>query len=747
MEEKYETKNILLNKKRKPDKIRKTNRKVKSKFLFKKRRKFNENNINTIAFMKGETAGLSFKESRNIVYNNCISFYNLKKINIKDLYFEESRITALKYINKIDSINNKDELIEIIYRSLSYDNVNQLILFRALSRLHSLKYYNECVNLIKEYKYILSKELIIKDNNNLQLVNLDDLNKIDNIFIVTNENQIKKILIRILEILMNISYKSIYKYNKIKSLLEIKYKYENEHLEIIIEKDINNNTTNTFDINEDNNKDKDIDIKKDINEFKTYYKDLKATKTFNNNQPIDYYVNNILYYNVLINTIFKIILEEEYDKDNNILKITFIYKKLKQINLISDFINKIIKQLQLPTSNENINEIFKLFIFLIESKFTETHNTFNNNIYFHNEENKPLTKDFFDKYINAHMKSFKELIENIKIFDNKFVIYDQFNKEIIFEYNKYPESLMNKIQEIKSFDEIYSLKYKTLFFNEFQKENFFDKKEIEYLKIIIKSIINSKFFEELYILYSESNSLPDDIIKDAKIQNYIIENISFYPFDEKELDTQALTLYQNAHIIISGFPFIGPGFYINESIHHILELARKVIQLIHEYMHALKKYLSIVTNSLILFDTINEENVKVEAGYLLEYIMFGWSYKNYNDNNKIYDGNSTLKNKEIDVSTALKILNPNLYNHDINSVKNILYNNFYSKEYISYNNKKNIDDNFKKYLEYLGYNSEEKIVELEKDKSKISVARKTQIKNIISADFKCGNDKTKYEEL
>ncbi len=64
----------------------------------------------------------------------------------------------------------------------------------------------------------------------------------------------------------------------------------------------------------------------------------------------------------------------------------------------------------------------------------------------------------------------------------------------------------------------------------------------------------------------------------------------------------------------------------NNNIHHILELARKLVQLIHEYIHSLKRYLNICTNGIVSSDTINEFGEDEEAGDLFELYLFGWIF-------------------------------------------------------------------------------------------------------------------------
>lgn len=67
-------------------------------------------------------------------------------------------------------------------------------------------------------------------------------------------------------------------------------------------------------------------------------------------------------------------------------------------------------------------------------------------------------------------------------------------------------------------------------------------------------------------------------------------------------------------------------------VFHILELERKLIELMHEYFHAIKRYLSIVTNGLIFSETLDKNDNNEEVGFLFEYFFFGWPHDEYINN-------------------------------------------------------------------------------------------------------------------
>ena len=79
----------------------------------------------------------------------------------------------------------------------------------------------------------------------------------------------------------------------------------------------------------------------------------------------------------------------------------------------------------------------------------------------------------------------------------------------------------------------------------------------------------------------------------------------------------------------------------------------------HEYIHAIKRYLGICTNGLISSETLDENEDKDEAGYFYEYYVFGWHKMKLSNFCESFPekGNNNLKNGFFDIPTALNILN------------------------------------------------------------------------------------------
>ena len=417
--------------------------------------------------------------------------------------------------------------------------------------------------------------------------------------------------------------------------------------------------------------------------------------------------------------------------NNNTFSFNLVDNKLYNLinlkNFISDILIKQIKNNDKFTKELDLS--LKFFLYATDSKFYGVIENIEKNFIIKLNANDSLN----EKNVTDYFKNKKKIFDECIIEKDKFSIKK--NEQILtFEYNKYNKFILDKIFNLVKFDLIEQEKYKTLYLENFQTENFFSKKEIEYLKNLLYHIINSNFFQKLIQLFSDKDLLPNDILRNKSIQDYIINNIIFLPYKEKDIDTQSITFYHNAKILVSGYPY-GKNKYTNNNVYHLLELSRKLLQLIHEFIHSIKRYFNICTNGIISSNTIDKTgNNEEEASYLFELYLFNWRNENYSKFEKLFVDrklNENLKNGFIDMYTALNLLNPDLYNNDINTIRNILYKNIEFNQEI-----KNIE--LKNFLSDMGYNNNEKIEELKKDKSKMYASRYNLNPNIINAQFKCG---------
>ena len=669
---------------------------IKTNFIFEKKAEtLIKKEISPIALFKGNQISFDNFKSRNLV--NSLNNYNLTNFTENEFVFLNSKDEANKIIQTIDNSNHTvNDILEIIYKSISYDNTSSNIISKSLNKLYSLGLREPYIKLIKEFRMVISKDNI-KYNKNYEIQGL---------FIPKNEEELKKYLIDILNILIAL-------YDSNNRLLEkkiIKYEFKDRLLNLKENKDLNNNN---------------------LLNFAKIYEKIKFIKKYYFNQPIEYESNNILYYNKIINLIFDCFLKEQ--KDENGFSFNIINTKLDIILHLKSFIQKVlIKQLEENKQfTKELDLSLKFFIFAIDCKIKFYYDKFEDNFLIKTNDllNKQYVKNYFDKN--------QQIFDKIEINDNNFLI-EKDNEKIIFEYDKYDRSILDKIMKLRRLDLIEKEKYSNLYLESFQNSNFFSTKEINYLKKLLLHIINSDFFHEIIKLFSEKNILPNNILNNQKIQDYIISKILFLPYDENKFDTEAITFHHNAQISVSGYPYSFDE-YDDNNIHHILELARKLIELIHEYIHSLKRYLNICTNGIISSDTLNEFGEDEEAGYLFELYLFGWRNEKYKNFKNLFDrkGNKNLKKGYFDIETSLNLLNPDLYNNDIDTIRNILFknnNDYKSKEFNE--NIKNIE--LLNFLSDMGFKTQNAITELKKNKSKIYASRCNSNSNTINAQIKCG---------
>ena len=698
------------------NKIKKDENNIKENFVFRVRKNYKLKDLSEIAFMKGNDNSLSYSKSRNIINYNNNQIYDISKFSEKEFNIFESKKIASEIISEINNIKNKDELLEKIYKALSYDNTSALILSEALEKLYNLNLKEEYLNLLKEYRMIISEDLIIKNNSSYKI------ESIEGFFIAKNKEEMKNYLISVLKLLIKFVSKLI-------SSKKIKYKISDDILTIINYKEFSDN---------DN-----------LKEFAKIFQKIKFTKKYYFNQPIEYNSNNVLYFFKIINLIFNTILTQEKN-ENNIIQINFNKDKLYQCWHIQGFINKVLIQ-YLSNNTEITKEIdycIKFLVYFFDCDFSSEYNKFENNFII--RHNNKLTREYTENYLEDNSVIIRDysLLNIIKLYKDKFTLENE--EEIIsFYYNKYDTTLLKEVIGLLDLRLVDIKRYTSIDLNQFQSENFFTKIELDYLINLLRDIINSKLFEELFQLYSDENLLSFNVLKDKNIQNYIINNIIFLPYDEIMFETQALTFNHSAQIIISGYPRFSPKKCKNIKIHHILELTIKLIRLLHEYIHAIKRYLGICTNGLIypFTNDDNKDKEEYDSGFMLEFLLFGWKHENYEISqreSKNYN-NDDLIEKFINVETALKILDSDLYNYNINSTRNILYNNINDINCINFN-KKERNEKLNKFLNDMGFNSEEKIKELKKNNSKIAAGRNNFQGNKIYAGFKCGNAPRKFRE-
>ena len=184
--------------------------------------KFNKYIIQEVNILKVENNSLFLLKSSSLIKSRNKISDILNDINEDDLCFNISREKALDIIDSIDNIDDKYEIINLVNKSLAYDNTNQNIIYSAFKRYSELK-ISENITLLKTYRLSLNKSLFIKPGES------DN----GNIFIQLDEKSIKPDLISILNILIKL--RDLDDFSKeYKESLIIKYKIENDQIILLL---------------------------------------------------------------------------------------------------------------------------------------------------------------------------------------------------------------------------------------------------------------------------------------------------------------------------------------------------------------------------------------------------------------------------------------------------------------------------------------------------------------------------------
>ena len=137
-----------------------------------KKNKSAESNKKLIIQNVGKVRNFFAQIDKNI--QNNIS-YNSDKLVGNDLNMEFRRKEAISIISSISHSHNQRQYLEAIEKSLSYDNTNQIILYKVLEYYHIKADEEQYIKLMNNSKYCLTKKIKIKINDEKELpANLDD---------------------------------------------------------------------------------------------------------------------------------------------------------------------------------------------------------------------------------------------------------------------------------------------------------------------------------------------------------------------------------------------------------------------------------------------------------------------------------------------------------------------------------------------------------------------------------------------
>ena len=442
-----------------------------------------------------------------------------------------------------------------------------------------------------------------------------------------------------------------------------------------------------------------------------YFAFINEYQYYSENQTINFENNCTLY---LINLFYRIYNNVTFiSRWGKLNYVNIIEEKMKKLydmrtykNHIFDLLNKNNNQI-----NNEIDDKFDILLFYLESeKLPEDfEDIINKSI----EQNIPL--GFQD--IKSFIKDNKNKNKIFKL-DGDILHLNYKEKNYKFKYINYNKKLLSFLKNEDDPDILEASKW-----NYLAMIKYFDEEDITYLKKLIRKILNSKLFKELYLEYSDVNKYVDYYFNEKNNIDDLLERIKFLPFKENYTGRQGSTTPKHLKIITSSYNISNIESERDFTNYKILEMGRKLIIILHEIMHFLKRILSLITNGLVLESTIESEKDNpdiIEAGRFFEEILFDWEnpFKSNKKRAKSLDhkkNSNTRENKDnpkfLNINKVLKLLDSNTYNKTLDEFKNYFQSdeeNEFSKmendlkDYIKKINF-NIEDYYANKISYKGY--------------------------------------------
>ena len=628
-----------------------------------------------------------------------------EKITGKDLNLIERKTKAIEEIN---SINKQNELL-YIKNSLSYDNTNKYTIYQLLkyywSKNDEVK-YKEAIN---KYKFCITQKFNIFEGTEEILIDLNNFYKIDDSIDEYEEDpdlnieceNIKDLRNSIVSLFNDYYYLSDHIENlmpiideedlliiltvKITSNKSVFYlDYENDSKMEILNKYINDKNHMKF--NEIKSK-----LLKTIEDFLFKYLYIKDFEYFKKNQPVSYKNNLTLYYNYIMYSLYELTVEPDiFGKKIIIKKLRLLkYNSLKAFhNIIFDtfFDNKI-------PFNETMNQLLQYLLFLLSTDgFKRFYDLIN---YVHLKE--PIDDDSVHKLVNKLNSQYKSIKAEV---ENKKIVFNESNPPKRIEINyKYYSSQIVEHPDFK-----FNYLWENICFNNFQNMNFFLENDIQYLKFLIKYILSSPLYKSIFQKFSNVSSVADYYFLDEKNIDDYISRIIFLPYKVSEVGKYAITDRDLLSILVSGFPEQAITSLNDYRIYRIIELAlRSVVLADHEPSHYIKAAYSIITERKISRFT-SENDKSIDSGSFLEEVLFGWiknennplDLSEFNLVKNIECKNTALIKKKIDLITALKLLDPNLYSSNLSHFRKEIYE--ISRDNLVTFSSENLHPKYKSYL-------------------------------------------------
>ena len=609
-------------------------------------------------------------------------FDESNKLTGDELNFDYRKDKSISIIKGI--VNNK-KLLDLIKESLKYDNTNKNIIYKLLEYYYNEKDEKKFMEEIDKYKFCITKKLnIIKDGIE-QLIDLDNLFKIN-------------ILIEEYEELGNheINCENITDIRN--SLVDIytgychTAKYIYEFQDILSKKDLEDILTCKYTTcSEDNSKfilnyerDKKLEIlsKYDTIKIETSKELLdkiecflcryilyKEFTFFDINQPIDFKHNLSLYYNYVIFYLYDTVVQVEQLSKKIILKKSklniYHYLMIFHDILFDNYFDK------KEEFNITMDHLMKYFLLILSSETAKDYRFLLDYIHLKKIENF-IDNNSAVELINKINEKDKLLKANIK---NDKIIFDEKGKKsndiIEIKFENYSNTVLSY-----AFSE-YNWIWEKINFTEFQNRNFFLEKDIDYLKYLIRKILSSKLFKDIFNNYNNVSDVAEYYFNNSKNIDDYINRIIFLPFSAGDLNKHGYTERKLLYVAVSGFPQKRIHNLKEYRIYRILELAlRSIVLGDHEPCHFIKSAYSIITSSIIKRNTTKDNSL--DSGFFMEEVLFGWkAQENFSlpielPKDLICE-NKSLQNKHIDLITAILLLNPSIYDNELFNFRKILF--------------------------------------------------------------------------
>ena len=578
-----------------------------------------------------------------------------------DMNFELNKEKAKNIYKNLLNQKNENELVNQIYKCLSYDNVNKELLEGCLELLKKNGKNNDLMKLIEYNKFSLEEKYTkyIYD----ECPTMNEKIYINYLKYLYNTSKAYTQLIKYIneDVINNIiEYKIITQDNILKIVDKIPLETDEDYNKVIIQakiEDTNISTKLKLLLKE---------IKDDSFNFLTKYIYIKELEYYNHNQPIEIETNNILYYNYLLFHLYnKFIIQE----DNN------IKYNIENFNIVNKYKEVFENILFKGEKNEN-KKIIDIFNFNLDSTIKNSYLLAQRIL---EDEPIPSTTNIDSIVNNFNKQNFYIKLE--KITHNFIKIINQNNEKIKININQYNKDLLNAFN-YNSFDK-YDFIYNNKLIKYFNNSNYFTERDLDYFFELINEILKSKILKEIWKnhsqkdIYNKINYYFDS--KDNRKR--FIKKIEFLPYFELQTNIQGLTMKHQLKIFLSGYPFNEnvPNGIFNKAI-KILELAKRIVIIIREMIHYLKAALSMITNGIVLYTKNKQE--EIEDDKKLEKELFGW-------------GGTNISKGIINVKQALKLLNSDNYSKSIKEFKNYIHDEAQGVK---------LNDKLRKYLDDIKFN-------------------------------------------